>query len=69
MVLLLIFSGAIAYYGYLNLSTSIIIPFFGKEVSFALLSPFTLTPNVKGRFVALRIEKTLKNIQRYKKST
>jgi len=44
-------------------------PFFGKEVSFALLSPFTLTPNVKGRFVALRIEKTLKNIQRYKKST
>ena len=43
MVLLLIFSGAIAYYGYLNLSTSIIIPFFGKEVPLGMLYiPFVI---------------------------
>lgn len=43
MLLLLIFSGAIAYYGYLNLSRSIIIPFIGKEVPLNILYiPFVI---------------------------
>lgn len=43
MVLLLVFSGAIAYYGYLNLSTSMIIPFLGKKVALGIFYiPFVI---------------------------
>lgn len=43
MVLLLVFSGAIAYYGYLNLSTSMIIPFLGKKVALGMFYiPFVI---------------------------
>lgn len=37
MALLLVFSGAIAWYGYTYLGSSIIIPFFNKEVPLGLL--------------------------------
>ena len=43
MVLLLVFSGAIAYYGYLNLSTNMIIPFLGKKVALGMFYiPFVI---------------------------
>ena len=43
MVLLLVFSGAIAYYGYLNLSTGMIIPFLGKKVALGMFYiPFVI---------------------------
>lgn len=43
MALLLIFSGAIAWYGYTYLGTTIIFPFFNKEVPLGLLYiPFVI---------------------------
>ncbi|MBB6621825.1 phospho-N-acetylmuramoyl-pentapeptide-transferase [Clostridium gasigenes] len=43
MALLLIFSGAIAWYGYIYLGTTIIIPFVNKEVPLGLLYiPFVI---------------------------
>lgn len=43
MALLLIFSGAIAWYGYTYLGTTIILPFFNKEVPLGLLYiPFVI---------------------------
>lgn len=43
MLLLLIFSGAIACYGYVNLGTDLIIPFFNKAVPLGLLYiPFVI---------------------------
>ncbi|HFD5690401.1 TPA: hypothetical protein ACF462_001794, partial [Streptococcus pyogenes] len=41
----------------------------GKEVSLALLSPFTLSPNVKGGFVALLMNKLCKKVLNNQKST
>ena len=40
----------------------------GKEVSLARLSPFTLSPNVKGGFVALLINKLCKKVLNSQKS-
>ena len=40
----------------------------GKEVSLARLSPFTLSPNVKGGIVALLINKLCKKVMNIQKS-